>query len=94
MEQDGEYGDQILMKALAKKFEFNLTIHWLDREDTLLIFNEPQEDFRMIHVSYHLNNHYNSVVSLDRKSGEKVERRKEHSKSFVCSEKEEAVYSN
>ena len=95
MKQNGEYGDQILMRALALKFGSNFTIHKLIADDKLsedtLIFNEPKEDFQMVHVSYHLNNHYNSVVSLDEKTREKVEKRKVNLKSSVYTKNEQAV---
>lgn len=83
MQKDGEYSDQLLMRALALKLGFNYTIHTLKTEikadgtvhkvdtEDIQIFNEPKEDFKMVHISFHLNTHYNSVVSLEKKCEEK-----------------------
>lgn len=65
MEQDGKWGDQLEMNALAARFKFNIMVHQVDYPSTPQIFHEPSKNFPMVHISYHLGCHYNSIRRLD-----------------------------
>ena len=65
MEKDGVWGDQLEMNALAARFKFNIIVHQVDYPSTPQIFHKPMKDFPMVHISYHLGCHYNSIRRLD-----------------------------
>lgn len=61
MAKDGIWGGELEMKVLATILEFNVIVHRVDGTTTVQSFHNPLEDYPIIHVSYHLGAHYNSV---------------------------------
>lgn len=61
MRKDGIWGGQLEMNAMAYCFNFNVIIHQVDNPSIVQVFNEPITKFPTIHLSFHLNEHYNSV---------------------------------
>ena len=72
MTKEGVWGDQLEMNALATKFKFNIIVHQVDYPSTPQIFHQPMNKYPMLHISYHLGCHYNSVRRLDDTCDEKV----------------------
>jgi len=61
MEKDGVWGDQLEMNALASSLEFNIIVHQVDHPSMVQCFHPPMGKVPTVHISYHLNEHYNSV---------------------------------
>lgn len=61
MRQDGVWGGQMEMNALAQRFEFNLIVHQVGNPSMVQCFHEPLGKFPTLHLSFHLDEHYNSV---------------------------------
>lgn len=61
MAKDGVWGDQLELNAMANIFKFNAMIHQVDNPSLMQKFIEPIKDVPTIHISFHLNCHYNSV---------------------------------
>jgi len=49
------------MNALANCFKFNVIVHQVDHPSMVQAFHEPLGKFPTLHLSFHLNEHYNSV---------------------------------
>ena len=65
MAKSGEWGGQIEMTALATALGFNIIVHQVDHPSMAQILNDPITDFPIVHISYHLGEHYNSVRRID-----------------------------
>lgn len=61
MAKDGIWGGQLEMKVLATILEFNVIVHRVDGTQTVQAFHKPLENYPILHLSYHLGAHYNSV---------------------------------
>lgn len=61
MAKDGMWGDQLEINALANIYQFNAVIHQVDNPSLMQGFIQPIGSVPTIHLSYHLNEHYNSV---------------------------------
>ena len=61
MEKDGVWGDQLEMNALANAYKFNMIVHQVDHPNMVQCFHPPMGSVPTLHLSYHLNEHYNSV---------------------------------
>jgi hypothetical protein len=53
------------MNALAKCLKFNAIVHKIDSPSMAHVFHKPIGSVPTIHLSYHLNSHYNSVRRAD-----------------------------
>jgi len=60
-EEDGNWGGQIEMNALANALKFNVIIHQVDNPSMAQIFHKPKDKFPVVHLSFHLGEHYNSI---------------------------------
>lgn len=60
MSEDGIWGGNLELQALAMRYRFNVIVHQLDAP-IFSIANFDQDSVRTIHLSYHLGEHYNSV---------------------------------
>ena len=49
------------MNALANVFKFNAIVHQVDHPSLVQSFIDPIGSVPTIHLSFHLNEHYNSV---------------------------------
>lgn len=49
------------MNALASHYKFNTIVHQVDRPSMAQVFHDPIGKVPTIHLSYHLDGHYNSV---------------------------------
>lgn len=49
------------MNALAMCFGFNVIVHCVDQPSLANVFNEPIGSVPTIHLSFHLDSHYNSI---------------------------------
>lgn len=49
------------MNALAAAYQFNAIVHQVDHPSMAQVFHEPIGSKPTIHLSFHLNEHYNSV---------------------------------
>lgn len=67
MGKDATWGTQLEITALASNFNFNVIVHQVDNPSYAQSFNEPIEAYPIIHLSYHLGCHYNSVRRIDDK---------------------------
>ena len=65
MEKNGVWGDQLETNALASTLKFNMIVHRVDTPSMAQIFHEPVGKYPTLHLSYHLNEHYNSVRRID-----------------------------
>lgn len=61
MTKDGVWGDQLEINALANVYQFNAIIHQVDHPSLVQSFIDPIGSVPTIHLSFHLNEHYNSV---------------------------------
>lgn len=61
MAKDGIWGGQIELNALAMVYRFNAVIHQVDHPSLMQSFIDPVGSVPTIHLSFHLNEHYNSV---------------------------------
>jgi OTU domain-containing protein 3 len=61
MAKDGVWGDQLEMNALASSYKFNMVVHQVDHPSMVQCFHPPMGSVPTLHLSYHLNEHYNSV---------------------------------
>lgn len=59
--KDGTWGDQLEINAMANLYRFNAYIHQVDNPPLMQTFIEPAGSVPTIHLSFHLNEHYNSV---------------------------------
>ena len=53
------------MNALAQCCNFNVIVHQVDRPSMVHTFHEPIGSRPTIHISFHLDGHYNSVRRAD-----------------------------
>mmetsp|Transcript_18474 Transcript_18474/g.31616 ORF Transcript_18474/g.31616 Transcript_18474/m.31616 type:complete len:332 (-) Transcript_18474:364-1359(-) len=61
LKQDGVWGGQLEMNALANSFKFNVVVHQVDNPSMAQTFFTPLGSVPTLHLSYHLGEHYNSV---------------------------------
>lgn len=67
MAKNKVWGGQLEMNALANALKFNVIVHRVDGPSMANVFHEPVEDYPVLHLSYHLGSHYNSVRRGDDK---------------------------
>lgn len=53
------------MNALATALQFNVIVHQVDNPSMAQLFHHPADKFPVLHISYHLGEHYNSVRRID-----------------------------
>ena len=65
MAEDSVWGGQLEMNALANALKFNVIVHQVDNPSMAQVFHEPIANYPIVHLSYHLEEHYNSVRRMD-----------------------------
>jgi len=65
MRSDGEWAGNEEVQAASVALRINITIHQLEMP-TLEVVNFPSDHIRVAHLSYHNEDHYNSVRSLQK----------------------------
>jgi hypothetical protein len=65
MGKDGVWGGGIELHALSAEFSFNVIVHSIHKKKVEHILHKPLEEYPVIHLSLHVDDHYNSVRRAD-----------------------------
>ena len=62
--QNKTWGGNLEIQAMSMRFKLNFIIHQKDAPN-IEMKNFPSKDAKTVHISFHMNEHYNSVRLLD-----------------------------